>query len=119
MGDVTGRLEKRLEQRLGARFQRGVSVGEVPSSPNVIISTPAYSAAVLLEREAPGLSRLLREVQYAPIVTVTLDGPAGAVAGRARDVVRRAGPNPLRQLHGPGLPARDDREEPRIVNRKS
>ena len=71
MGDVTARLERRLEERLGARFRKGVRVAEVPHAPNVIISTPAYAAAELLEGQAPTLSRALREVRYTPIVSVT------------------------------------------------
>src|SRR5215211_6132898 len=45
MGDLTERLERRLEERLGGRFLKGVSVREVPDAPNVVISTPAYAAA--------------------------------------------------------------------------
>ncbi|HEX7174194.1 MAG TPA: FAD-dependent oxidoreductase, partial [Pyrinomonadaceae bacterium] len=41
MGDLTGRLERRLEERLGGRFRRGVRVEEVPEGPNVILATPA------------------------------------------------------------------------------
>ena len=86
MGDVTSRLERRLEERLGARFRRGVRVEEIPSGPNVIISTPAYAAAGLLEQEAPELSRLLREVRYTPIVTATAFVPLDALTKPVRGV---------------------------------
>ena len=71
MGDLTGRLERRLEERLGGRFKKGVSVREVPDSPNVVISTPAYAAASLLETSEPELAGALRGVSYTPIVSVT------------------------------------------------
>jgi oxygen-dependent protoporphyrinogen oxidase len=71
MGEVAARLEQYLERRLGARFRRGVSVTELPDAPNVIIATPAYGAAQLLEQAAPELSRRLRAVKYTPLVTVT------------------------------------------------
>lgn len=80
MGDVTARLERRLEERLGGRFRRGVRVEAVPDAPNVLLATPAYAAARLLERDAPELSRALREVIYTPIVSVTAFFPTGALA---------------------------------------
>ena len=86
MGDVTARLERHLEERLGARFRKGASVSEVPDAPNVIISTPAYAAAELLAREAPDLSRALREVRYTPIVSVTAFVPVSALAHPVKGV---------------------------------
>ncbi|HEX6186365.1 MAG TPA: protoporphyrinogen oxidase [Pyrinomonadaceae bacterium] len=71
MGDLTERLERRLEERLGGRFKKGVSVREVPGAPNVVISTPAYAAASLLETSEPELARALRGVSYTPVVSVT------------------------------------------------
>ena len=71
MGDVTARLEKRLEERLGERFRRGVRLDEVPDAPNVVLATPAYVTAGLLAGAAPELARALREVRYTPIVSVT------------------------------------------------
>lgn len=71
MGDLTERLERRLEERLGGRFRKGVAVREVPDAPNVIISTPAYAAASLLETPEPELAGVLRGVKYTPVVSVT------------------------------------------------
>ncbi|MFL6282767.1 MAG: protoporphyrinogen oxidase [Pyrinomonadaceae bacterium] len=71
MGAVTESLERRLEQKLGSRFRRGVRVDGLPDAPNVVLSTPAHAAAALLRGEAPELSRRLREVQYTPLVSVT------------------------------------------------
>lgn len=71
MGDLTGRLERRLEERLGGRFKKGAGVREVPDSPNVVISTPAYAAARLLETSEPELAGALRGVSYTPVVSVT------------------------------------------------
>lgn len=98
MGDVTTRLERRLEERLGARFRKGVSVEEIPDTPNLIIATPAYVAARLLEREAPHLSRALREVRYTPIVSVT--------AFVSRDALTR----PVKGV-GALVPAREERRK--------
>ncbi|PYS99249.1 MAG: protoporphyrinogen oxidase [Acidobacteria bacterium] len=71
MGALTQSLERQLEQRLGARFQRGVRVNGLPDVPNVVLATPAYAAAALLQAEAPELSRRLREVRYTSLVSVT------------------------------------------------
>lgn len=71
MGAVTESLERRLEERLGARFRRGVRADVLPDAPNVVLATPAHAAAALLEASAPGLAGRLRAVQYTPIVSVT------------------------------------------------
>ncbi|HEX7175227.1 MAG TPA: FAD-dependent oxidoreductase, partial [Pyrinomonadaceae bacterium] len=86
MGDLTGRLERRLEERLGGRFRRGVRVEEVPEGPNVILATPAYAAARLLEPLAPELSRLLLEVRYTPIVSVTAFVPVDSLTREVKGV---------------------------------
>lgn len=71
MGDVTGRLQQRLCERLGERFRRGEAVTQIPEAPNVILATPAYVSARLLAGEAPALSAALGRVSYTPIVSVT------------------------------------------------
>jgi oxygen-dependent protoporphyrinogen oxidase len=71
MGDMVTRLERRLEERLGRRFQRGVRVAEIPDAPNVVVTAPAYASARLVADEAPDLSRMLQEIQYTPLLTVT------------------------------------------------
>lgn len=71
MSDLVEKLERQLEQRLGERFRRGVRVDALPDAPNLIIATPAYTAANLLATEAPELSRSLQEIKYTPLVTVT------------------------------------------------
>jgi protoporphyrinogen/coproporphyrinogen III oxidase len=71
MGDLPTRLERRLEAQLGARFRRGVRVNDLPDVPNLVIATPAASAAQLLAPVAPALSQQLRAVKYTPLVTVT------------------------------------------------
>jgi len=71
MGDLTTRLERRLEAQLGARFRRGVRVTDLPDVPNLVIATPADSAAQLLAPVAPALSQQLRAIKYTPLVTVT------------------------------------------------
>jgi oxygen-dependent protoporphyrinogen oxidase len=71
MGQLVRSLERRLEQRLGARFRKGEKIDQAPSAPNVIIATPAHAAASLLETASSPLSTKLREVRYTPIVSVT------------------------------------------------
>lgn len=71
MADLTTRLAKRLEDKLRGRFRRGLRVEEIPDAPNVVLATPAYAAARLLQTSAPGLSRALGGVRYTPIVSVT------------------------------------------------
>ena len=72
MGDLTARLEDRLEKRLGSRFRKGEKVDRLPEAANVIIATPAYAAATLIRSAAPTLADKLNEVCYTPIVSVTV-----------------------------------------------
>ena len=86
MADLTTRLERRLEERLGRRFRRGVHVEEIPDTPNVVLATPAYAAARLLQSSAPGLSRVLAEVRYTPIVSVTAFVPVESLTRPVKGV---------------------------------
>ncbi|HZB46959.1 MAG TPA: protoporphyrinogen oxidase [Pyrinomonadaceae bacterium] len=86
MGQLTARLERRLEERLGARFRRGVRVEEVPDAPNVVLATPAHVAAALLEASAPELSRALSGIVYTPIVSVTAFYPDSALTRPVKGV---------------------------------
>lgn len=72
MGDLVGRLEQKLEQRLGPRFRRGEKVSGVPDAPNVIIATPAYTAARILASDSPVLASELSSIRYTPIVSTTV-----------------------------------------------
>ena len=71
MGNLISKLEKRLEQRLSSRFRKGEELRDVPEAANVILATPAYAAAQLLQSSAPDLAAELRNVRYTPIVSVT------------------------------------------------
>lgn len=71
MGDVAARLEQHLEQRLGKRFKKGVRITAIPDAPNIVIATPARTAAAILSSEAPALSSELQRVEYTPLVSVT------------------------------------------------
>jgi protoporphyrinogen/coproporphyrinogen III oxidase len=71
MGDLTGRLERQLERRLGGRFRRGITIDALPDAANLILATPSYVTANLLASVAPGLSQSLVEIPYTPLVTVT------------------------------------------------
>jgi len=86
MGDVTERLEKHLERRLGERFRKGVRVTESPEAPNVCITTPAYAASRLLESVEPKLSRALQQVVYTPVVSVTAFVPVEALTRPVKGV---------------------------------
>jgi oxygen-dependent protoporphyrinogen oxidase len=95
MGDLVGRLERRLEQRLGARFRKGQRVSGIPDAPNVILATPAYTAATILDSDWPALANKLRAVRYTPLVSVTVFVDRNALS---------------RPLHGVGvlMPAREE-----------
>lgn len=71
MGDLVRRLGLHLDERLGPRFRRQEKIRELPDAPNVILATPAYAAANLLQRLVPQLAEQLRTVRYTPIVSVT------------------------------------------------
>lgn len=71
MGDLVSKLEKRLEQRLGSRFRKGEALQNLPDGANLMLATPAYAAAKLVESSAPHLADELRNVRYTPIVSVT------------------------------------------------
>ncbi len=71
MGDLVGKLERRLEHRLGSRFRKGEELKDLPEAANVIVATPAYVAAQLLRSAAPELAKELKSVRYTPIVSVT------------------------------------------------
>ena len=71
MGDLVGRLEQRLDKRLGLRFRKHEKITELPDAPNIILATPAYAAAELLQPHIPQLAEQLRTVRYTPIVSVT------------------------------------------------
>jgi len=72
MGDLVSKLEQHLEQRLGSRFRKNHKIISVPDAANVVISTPAYAAAAMLNEIAPNLGTRLRSVNYTPIVSVTV-----------------------------------------------
>ncbi len=72
MGHVVTQLDRHLQTQLGSRFRRGEQVRSIPEAPNIVIATPAYAAATLLESEAAALSQQLASVQYTPIVSVTV-----------------------------------------------
>lgn len=86
MADLTARLERRLEERLGSRFRRGVRVEEIPDAPNVLVATPAYAAARLLQASTPELGRALAEVRYTPIVSVTAFVPVESLTRPVKGV---------------------------------
>jgi len=71
MGDLVGKLEQRLEQRLGSRFRRGERITKLPEAANVLIATPAYTAAKMLAPVVPNLAAELANVRYTPIVSIT------------------------------------------------
>lgn len=72
MGSLVNQLERHLQLRLGPRFRKGVEVKWLPDAPNVVIATPAYAAARLLELDSPWLAQQLLTVRYTPIVSVTV-----------------------------------------------
>jgi len=71
MGDLVGKLERRLDERLGSRFRKGEELRDLPEAANLILATPAYEAAKLVQSCAPELAESLEAVRYTPIVSVT------------------------------------------------
>ena len=71
MGDLVSKLERRLDHRLGSRFRKAEELRALPDAENLIVATPAYAAAQLLETSASDLAQDLRRVRYTPIVSVT------------------------------------------------
>jgi oxygen-dependent protoporphyrinogen oxidase len=78
MGSLVGALEKRLEERLGGRFQKGKKIESLPDSPNVILAVPAPQAARLLVAKDENLAKALSEIRYAPLVSATIFVPKDA-----------------------------------------
>ena len=72
MGDLVKQLEFQLQSRLGPRFRKDERVKSLPDAPNLIIATPAYDAARLLENDSWKLAQQLQSVKYTPIVSVTV-----------------------------------------------
>ncbi|MCM2323259.1 MAG: protoporphyrinogen oxidase [Oligoflexia bacterium] len=64
-------LERRLSERLGARFRKGEPLSRLPSAGNIVLAVPAYAAASLLSEESPELSAALSAVRYTPLVAAT------------------------------------------------
>jgi oxygen-dependent protoporphyrinogen oxidase len=86
MGDLTARLERRLEEWLGGRFRRGVRVEAIPDAPNVILATPAYAAGQLLQSSVPELGLALAGIKYTPIVSVTAFVPVESLTRPVKGV---------------------------------
>jgi oxygen-dependent protoporphyrinogen oxidase len=78
MGSLISALEKRLEVRLGDRFQKGKKLESLPEASNVILAIPAHRAAELLASKDQQLSKALSELRYAPLVTATIFVPKKA-----------------------------------------
>ncbi|HEX7294336.1 MAG TPA: FAD-dependent oxidoreductase [Pyrinomonadaceae bacterium] len=72
MGDLVKQLELRLHSRLGPRFRKDERVKSLPDVANLIIATPAYDAARLVENDSWKLAQQLESVKYTPIVSVTV-----------------------------------------------
>jgi protoporphyrinogen/coproporphyrinogen III oxidase len=78
MGELIGKLEGYLEKSLKDRFIKGTSISEIPKSPNIILTVPAYVAADLLSSISPELSKELRKIRYTPLVSVNAFFERGA-----------------------------------------
>ena len=87
MGTLVDRLAQRLEGRVltgtevrsvarnGNEYQCGLSSGEVVASDDLIVATPAFSAADLLEPLHSRLAMQLREIRYVSSAVVNLVYP--------------------------------------------
>jgi oxygen-dependent protoporphyrinogen oxidase len=87
MGSLIHALERSLEARLGDRFQRGVAIQSLEGmSGNLMIATDAPSAGKLLSSFAPELASALHQVQYTPLVSVTVFAKRSDVPAHVRGV---------------------------------
>jgi len=72
MESLIQKLSGYLEKKLGDRYLKNSRIERLPESGNVIICTPAPVAAALLNRSSPELSELLDQVQYSPLISITI-----------------------------------------------
>jgi len=75
MQAFTDALGRRLEEKLGSRFQRRASIeeiGELEAQPNLILCVPAQEAGHLLSGQSPELASMLANVGYSPLTTTTI-----------------------------------------------
>ena len=56
----------------GAMFHVQTSTGETYSAPSVVVATPAFVTAKILDEAAPALARLCAEIPYASAATVAM-----------------------------------------------
>ncbi len=72
MGAFVEALEGQLVQRLGSRFRRGFQVTELPEVANLVLALPADGAALLLREHDGELATRLAQLEYTPMVSVTV-----------------------------------------------
>lgn len=76
MQSLTDALERRLKERLGDRFRRGVVVSKLDEVQegnfNLILCVPAAEAGRLLAGEASELSSKLSAIRYSPLTAATI-----------------------------------------------
>ena len=79
MGALVTALTVHLENRLGDRFKKGVTVTELPKVPNLVLAVPAYVASQLIGASDNELALVLRQVEYTPMVSATAFVPKSAM----------------------------------------
>ena len=71
MSEWVDALEGVLRKRLEGRIHLGIRIKDLPERGNIVLAVPAESAVALLNRIDPTLSMALRDVRYAPLISVT------------------------------------------------
>lgn len=86
MGQLVRQLEMILEKELGKRFVKGHRIEKLPDSPNLVLTTPTYVTAAILEKQAPRLSQSLYGVDYTPMLCATVFIPKNAFVKPIRGI---------------------------------
>ncbi len=70
--DLVNALVDKLTAHRNVKLHLGSQVNQLPLSTNVLLAGSSASSAALLEQRSPEGARLLHQIQYLPLITVTV-----------------------------------------------